>query len=92
MRGPASEAPPTAATEKLINFVMAPIIFTFECCKRHHFPEASKPPAAPLSTSNKEETTLLAKQEAIAGKEETTLPANKKAPAGKTESHAAGKQ
>ena len=45
---------------------MAPIIFTFECCKRHYSPEASKPPATPPSTNSKEETTLLAKQEAIA--------------------------
>ena len=66
MEGPASEAPQTVATEKLINFVMAPIIFTFECCKRHYSPEASKPPATPPSTNSKEETTLLAKQEAIA--------------------------
>ena len=66
MRGPASEAPQTVATEKLINFVMAPIIFTFECCKRHYSPEASKPPATPPSTNSKEETTLLSKQEAIA--------------------------
>ena len=66
MEGPASEAPQTVATEKLINFVMAQIIFTFECCKRHYSPEASKPPATPPSTNSKEETTLLAKQEAIA--------------------------
>ena len=64
---------------------------TQDNCKRHHFPEASKPPAAPLSTSRKQN-----KPQAIlssrSSKEETTLLAKQKAIAGKTESHAAGKQ
>ena len=47
MRGPASEAPQTVATEKVINFVMGPIIFTFGRCKWDHFQEAIKAPAAP---------------------------------------------
>ena len=47
----ASEAPQTVATEKVINFVMGPIIFTFGRCKRHNFQEASKPPATPPANS-----------------------------------------